>query len=324
MNAHLKLAYQIGAATARERFKKEAAGADIATPIAGSLGALPAALVGGLTSPEGRGFAGGAGAGGGALLGQIGGAVGGGALGALGGAGLAKLYNALQERRGLWDRLTDYRHMDPGKATAAGAGLGSLLGGLSGGAYGAYKGRRAGVGEQGEDTENKEGSAKFARAPHDASDVASAALGGIPLVGPAAAGLASGMSGPRGLRQTTGMATTGGAAAGQALGGLGGAAVGAGLGAGGAALYNALKRDPTLWERITGGGPQDVDVGKATGLGALIGGGIGTVGGGVLGAHQGRGYGEERGERRDAIKAQIIQAMRQRAAQRQIMLGGRY
>jgi hypothetical protein len=203
--------------------------------------------------------------------------------------------------------------IDPEKAKLIGRMVGGAGGSLAGGAYGAHLGRKSGLRED----EPKEGSFKMARAPSDASDVTSAALGGIPVLGPAAAGLASGMSGPRGLRQTTGMATTGGSAAGQALGGLGGAAVGAGLGAGGAALYNALKRDPTLWERITGGGPQDVDIGKATGIGAAIGGGLGTIGGGILGAHKGRGYGEERAERRDAIKAQIIAHMRERAAARE-------
>lgn len=305
MNPHLKLAYQIGAATAQERFKTAAG--EVLTPALGALpgptGPLMAGLAGGVTAPEGRGLSGAGRAAGGSLLGQILGGAGGTALGGAGGYGIARLINALGG------------DVDPSRATAIGSGLGGLAGLMGGGAYGAHAAREKGFGRRPEKGENKEGSAKLARAPHDASDVASAALGGIPMLGPAAAGLASGMSGPRGLRQTTGMATTGGAAAGQALGGLGGAAVGAGLGAGGAALYNALKRDPTLWERITGGGPQDVDVGKATGLGALIGGGIGTVGGGVLGAHQGRGYGEERGERRDAIKAQIIQAMRQRAAQ---------
>lgn len=155
---------------------------------------------------------------------------------------------------------------------------------------------------------------KTARAPSDVNDIAAAGLGGVPLVGPAAAGLASGMSGPPGLRQTTGMATTGGSAVGQALGGLGGAGIGAGLGAGGAALYNALKRDPSLWERITGGGPQNIDPTRAAQLGALIGGGLGTIGGGIYGAHKGRGYGEERGEQRDAIKRQIVEAINARRA----------
>jgi len=315
MNRQLQVAYTIGANTAKHDFEKEAAGADIATPIAGALGTLPAALAGGLTSPEGRGFAGGAGAGVGAGLGQIGGLVGGAGVGALGGAGIGKLIDAIKGERGLLSRMY-HGGSRAERGAAIGGGIGGLAGILGGGAYGAYKGRRAGVGDMGEDEPEKEGSLKFGRAPSDASDVTSAALGGLPIIGPAAAGLASGMSGPRGLRQTTGMATTGGSAVGQALGGLGGAAVGAGLGGGGAALYNALKRDPTLWERITGGGPQDVDVGKATGLGAAIGGGAGVIGGGILGAHKGRGYGEERGERRDAVKAQIMQAMQQRAQQR--------
>lgn len=159
---------------------------------------------------------------------------------------------------------------------------------------------------------------KIAREPSDAADVTSAALGGIPLLGPAAAGLASGMTGPVGLRQTTGMATTGGSAVGQALGGLGGAALGAGLGSGGAALYNLLKKrqfDPTLWERITGKKPESVDPAQAAQLGALIGGGAGLLGGGMYGAHAGRGYGEERAEQRDAqreaIRKQIIASMQQ-------------
>ena len=157
---------------------------------------------------------------------------------------------------------------------------------------------------------------KIAREPSDISDVTSAALGGIPLLGPAAAGLASGMTGPAGLRQTTGMATTGGSAVGQALGGLGGAALGAGLGGGGAALYNELMKrqfDPTLWERITGKEPERIDPMQAAQLGALLGGGAGLIGGGAYGAHAGRGYGEERGEQRDAyraaLKQQIIQSM---------------
>jgi|MudIll2142460700_1097286.scaffolds.fasta_scaffold00003_102 hypothetical protein len=121
---------------------KHAAGADIATPIAGALGPIPAALVGGLSSPEGQGFAGGAGAGGGALLGQIGGGLGGAALGGLTGAGIGKLIDAIKGERGFFSRL----HHGGSRAETGGAlglGLGGLAGTLGGGAYGAYKGRRA-------------------------------------------------------------------------------------------------------------------------------------------------------------------------------------
>lgn len=126
----------------KEGSAKHAAGADIATPLAGALGPIPAALVGGLTSPEGQGFAGGAGAGGGALLGQLGGGLSGAALGGLGGAGIGKLIDAIKGERGFFSRL----HHGGSRAEQGGAlglGLGSLAGTLGGGAYGAYKGRKA-------------------------------------------------------------------------------------------------------------------------------------------------------------------------------------
>jgi hypothetical protein len=296
MNQHLKLAYSIGANTAREHFEKTARG-EVITPALGAVSPLGAGIAGGVTAPEGKGWSTGASAGLGSLLGTVGGGAAGGVAGHLGGAGVHRLAKALG-----YD-------IDEEKAKDLGRLLGTMGGAMGGGAYGAHLGRRSALGE-----DAKEGAFKTARAPSDVADVAAAGLGGIPLVGPAAAGLASGMSGPTGLRQTTGMATTGGSAVGQALGGLGGAAIGGGLGAGGAALYNALKRDPTLWERITGGGPQDIDPRRAAGIGALIGGGLGTVGGGIYGAHKGRGYGEERGEQRDAIKRQIIEAINARRA----------
>lgn len=305
----------VGEPEAEKESSVKTATGEILTP---ALGAIPglsgptlAGLSGGVTAPEGKGWSTATRSAGGSLLGQILGGTGGAALGGASGYGIGHLIKALGG------------DVDPERAAAIGASLGGLGGVVGGGAYGTHVARKQGLGIDKNKGSEKEGSYKTARAPTDTSDVASAALGGLPILGPAAAGLASGMTGPPGLRQTTGMATTGGAAAGQALGGLSGAALGAGLGAGGAALYNQY-RDKSLMHKLFGKknlvekflGEEDIDIGKATGIGALLGGGLGTVGGGIIGAHKGRGYGEERAERRDALKAQIIQAMRQHAAMR--------
>jgi hypothetical protein len=137
MQPHLKTAYILGAITARKNFEKEAAHGDIATPIAGAFGPLPAALAGGLTAPEGHGMGGAGGAALGNLLGGVGGGLGGAALGGAGGYGVGHLAKALGAK-----------DIDPGTLAALGAILGGGAGGLGGGMYGAYKGRRMGIGEE--------------------------------------------------------------------------------------------------------------------------------------------------------------------------------
>lgn len=153
MNRHLQIAHNIGAQLAKEHFHKLAERGDFAVPIAGAMGTIPAALTGGLTSPEGQGFAGAAGAGAGSLLGQTAGGIGGATLGGLTGYGAARLYNAFQKDPSLWEKLIgkDPR-IDPGLATSVGALLGSGIGALGGGALGARYGHRSALGRSGGET----------------------------------------------------------------------------------------------------------------------------------------------------------------------------
>lgn len=103
-----------------------------------------------------------------------------------------------------------------------------------------------------------------------------------PLLGsitPLGAGLAGGLTAPRGDRAAAGL----GAGVGSLVGGWGGLLGGAGLGAG--AGYGVHRLAKVLGH--------DIDPEKATLIGALIGGGAGTLGGGAYGAAKGRQLGLE-------------------------------
>ena len=260
MQPHLKTAYILGAIAARRNFEKEAAGGDIATPIAGAFGTIPAALVGGLTAPEGRGIAGAGGAGVGALLGQLGGGVGGAALGGLGGAGYAALRNALIAREPWYSRMWE-DETDPGEAALTGGTIGALLGAPAGGAYGAYHGRRAGIGEEHLREKNS-----GAMSPSTEKFILAklVSMGMIP--GAAIGGATGALTSDEGHRLQGALTGMGGGAL---LGGLGGLAGGAGsaLGAG------SIGTRPL--SRFAEAAP-------------LIGFGAGTLGGGLAGGYLGR------------------------------------
>lgn len=98
-------------------------------------------------------------------------------------------------------------------------------------------------------------------------------------VSPLGAGLAGGLTAPRGDRAAAGL----GAGVGSLVGGWGGLLGGAGLGAGAGYGVHRLAR-------LLG---HDIDPEKAVLLGALIGGGAGTLGGGAYGAAKGRQMGLE-------------------------------
>jgi hypothetical protein len=141
----------------------------------------------------------------------------------------------------------------------------------------------------------------------DAGDITSTLLGGIPVLGPAAAGLASGYMTPRN-NTSVGAMTTAGSAFGQAAGGMGGAAIGAGLGAGGLALAKRLGFDP------------GISTGDAAAIGGLLGGGLGMIGGGSYGASRGRDATESaamKSEIRGIVQEQLAQAREQRRAAQQ-------
>ncbi len=141
----------------------------------------------------------------------------------------------------------------------------------------------------------------------DAGDITSTLLGGIPLVGPAAAGLSSGYMTPRN-NTSVGAMTTAGSAFGQAAGGLGGAALGAGLGAGGVALAKHMGWD-------LGIAPKDAAI-----LGGLLGGSLGLVGGGAYGASRGRNATESAAMKNEirGIVAQQLAEVKQRKQQARI------
>lgn len=108
-----------------------------------------------------------------------------------------------------------------------------------------------------------------------AGDILTPIVGGLPLVGAPLAGALSQYTTPLESSEV-GAQTAQGSVAGQALGGLGGAALGASLG--GLTGYLAKKYKPE-WE---------LDPERAASVGALLGGGLGMVGGGAYGAHRGR------------------------------------
>jgi len=116
------------------------------------------------------------------------------------------------------------------------------------------------------------------------NDVVTSLLGALPMLGPSLAGQSASQDTPFEPKEVAAR-TSAKASLGQGVGGLGGAALGAGVGAAGTALYNKF-RDKGLWDKMTGSG--DADVGRNTGIGAMLGSALGSAAGGAYGAHKGK------------------------------------